>query len=100
MGGDGGLEKRETRNGRGEEVGAGAKGERLGGEKRLRFVRASLASSHGKQFLNVTLSLAAGIGCTPRTALCKGAYAAGRTKRTVRNSRDERQEISEPREGK
>lgn len=73
---------------------------KIGGEKRLRFVRASLASSHGKQFLNVTLSLAAGIGCTPRTALCKGAYAAGRTKRTVRNSRDERQEISEPREGK
>lgn len=101
--GGGGLEKRETRNGRGwEEVEAGAsKGERWGGEKRLRLVRASLASSHGKQFLNVTLSLAAGIGCTPRTALCKGAYAAGRgTKRTVRNPRDERQEISEPREGK
>lgn len=33
MGGGGGLEKRETRNGRGGEVGAGAKGERLGGEK-------------------------------------------------------------------
>lgn len=93
--GEKGNAKREGWGGRGwSERG------KIGGEKRLRFVRASLASSHGKQFLNVTLSLAAGIGCTPRTALCKGAYAAGRTKRTVRNSRDERQEISEPREGK
>lgn len=33
VGGGGGLEKRETRNGRGGEVGAGAKGERLGGRK-------------------------------------------------------------------
>lgn len=31
--GGGGLEKRETRNGKGGEVGAGAKGERLGGRK-------------------------------------------------------------------
>ena len=89
-GGDGRRSRLEPRKGKDGE-----------GEKRLRLVRASLASSHGKQFLNVTLSLAAGIGCTPRTALCKGAYAAGRgTKRTVRNPRDERQEISEPREGK
>lgn len=44
-----------------------------GGRKdgKEKIARASLASSHGKQFLNVTLSL--GMGCTPRTALCRGA---------------------------
>lgn len=61
--GGGGLKKRETRK-------TGERSERKDGKEEI----ASLASSHGKQFLNVTLSLAARYGLhATYTALCRGA---------------------------
>ena len=66
-------EKREGRRGK---IAACDK-EREREREREGIATAGSASSHGKQFLNVTLSLAAGIVRAPRTALCKDAWVPG-----------------------